>query len=377
MHSGISRLMRAMQQRFPQASQFVDFSEFASGPALVKGVAASPCFVNVCGEWGHKLRRLAEDKRGTDTAMQSLRKEMTNLYSKSGPTAVMGGIRYSNKDSNIESVSGVAYSMIGETTPATFYTALTTSMMADGFMSRLCIVEYSGPRPPLNTARATKPSKELADWLAGLAWHAVTLGSKNEFRQVALDLDVEELISDFESECDKHINSTRDESYRQAWNRAALKVMRMAGLLAASDNPIFPCVTFEHVEWALALVRRDIATFMRRWEAGDIGDADDDHKRRVKLMDVLHKAFNPTHPLNVDERTRKMLQCCVMPLKYLLPKLSNQTAFTCHKLGQNEAIKLTLRNLCDAGVLVEIPAPTLEKDFNYRGKAYRLLDPSL
>jgi len=376
MHSGISSLLRAMQMRYLLAGDFVDFKDYASGPALVKAVAERPCFVNVCGEWGHKLRRLAEDKRGTDIAMQSLRKEMTNLYSKSGQSATVGGIGYSDTSTNVNDMKCVAYSMIGETTPPTFYNALTTSIMSDGFMSRLCIVEYSGPRPPLNTTRQSEAAEALAIWLTTLAWHAKTLASKNEFRPVEFDSDADELIGDFELECDRNINSTKDESYRQAWNRAALKVRRITGLFAASDEPMRPIGTLDHMTWALTLVRRDIATFMRRWEAGDIGDADDDHKRRMKMMDFLRKARLHDYNKVKDARTRKLLEKGVVPLKHIQQGLSNQAAFTNHKLGQNAAIKATLRDLCESGVLHEVMKTTLTEQFDYNGKAYTISDPS-
>lgn len=376
MHTGISTLVRAMQKRWPYAGQFVDFRDYASGPALVKAVAARPCFVNVCGEWGHKLRRLAEDKRGTDTAMQSLRREITNLYSKSGQTSMVGGIAYSNQDQNVEDAGCVAYSMIGETTPKTFYEALTTSMMADGFMSRLCVVEYGGLRPTQNLNQQAEPSEALANHLTALAYQASQWATAGTFCQIQYGSDVEELITDFDLECDRHINSTRDESYRQAWNRATLKVMRISGLLAASDNPTAPTITHEHLQWALTLIRRDIATFMQRWDAGDIGDADDDHKRRVKMMDIVRRATISEYRKVKDPRIRKMLEDYIVPIKFIQQGLSNQTAFKAHKLGQNEAIKLTLRDLCDSGVLVEIPKAKLVQQYEYAGRAFQIVDPT-
>lgn len=127
LHGGISKFMAAIASRQPAAWQFVKFSEYASGQALQKECDTSPSFVAVSGEWGRKLKRFSDD-RG-DGPMASLRTTMTNLYQKSGPRSVVGGISYSSSDKNIASVNGVAFSMVGEATPIQYYNALTESMM--------------------------------------------------------------------------------------------------------------------------------------------------------------------------------------------------------------------------------------------------------
>lgn len=89
LHSGISALCKAAYNKCPAIMDFVNFSDFASGPALVKEVVAQQSMVNVAGEWGRKLKRMAHDD-GRDGALSTLRTVMTNLYQKIRATSHCG-----------------------------------------------------------------------------------------------------------------------------------------------------------------------------------------------------------------------------------------------------------------------------------------------
>lgn len=369
MHSGVSALITAASARSPTIRQFVDFSDFASGPALIKACAATTSFVNVCGEWGHKLKRLSVDD-GRDTAMSTLRMTMTNLYQKSGPQSIVGGITYSNKDSNIQSVSGVAYSMIGETTPKTFYSSLTESMMEDGFLSRFVIVEYNGSRPALNTDQRRDPPAVVSDYLGQMANTAQNMLSTGKLQPIDVSQEAAKLIYDFEQECDTQINSTKEESWRQMWNRASLKVMRVSGLLAVGDNYIHPCIKKEHVEWALTLIRRDIAIMQRKLEEGDVGT--DDSSRENKALAVIRDYFvNGVAPgYGVPPAMRDN---GIFPQMLIQKKCQKVPAFVAHRGGSTEALKQVLRSLCESGYIMEVDKTKLIEMYNFHGKCYRVI----
>lgn len=369
MHSGISSLITAAANRQPPVMRFVDFSDFASGPALRKAVAANPSFVNVAGEWGHKFKRLANED-GRDTPMNQLRTVMTDLYQKSGPASIVGGITYSNKDSNIASVAGVAYSMIGESTPGRFYEALTETMMEDGFLSRFLIIEYTGERPPLNREPLREPSKALGDAVADLCTHSMTLLDRQETVMVDRTNEASLMIEKFERECDAQINGTNDEMWRQMWNRAALKMMRISALLATADNWLNPIINKEHVDWALETIKKDISIMSKRIEAGDIGTNDDSRERKiVKILKEFLEAPVPAG-YNVSEDMRK---AGIIPRKYLQIRTARQTAFTQHRGGANMALDLTLRSMCDSGYIMEVDKMKMSDSLGFHGKAYRIL----
>jgi hypothetical protein len=366
MHSGISALVNAATMCEPSTHQFVNFTDFASGPALVKACATQSSFVQVAGEWGQKLRRLSNDT-GNDTAMATLRAKMTDLYQKSGPQSIVGGINYSQAEGNIASISGVAYSMIGETTPKTFYSSLTETMMEDGFLSRFTIVEYTGTRPPLNPDPQPVPNKWLADAVGALAKQALGINRI----PVACAPEASVHVQAFEKECDAEINSTTDESWRQMWNRASLKVMRVAALLAVADHATHPCVLEQHVVWALDLIRRDIAIMKARLEAGEIGS--DDTSRERKALAVIKDYFQ-RDVADGYEVPKEMRARGIIPHKIIQIRCQRTPAFVAHRAGSSEAVKQVMKTLVENGHLMDVAKDQMVKEFDFHGKCYRLLN---
>lgn len=370
MHSSISKLSHLMMNAdAPAFSGFMDFSDYASGPALVKAISNSKAgsFVNVAGEWGRKLRKMGDDH--TEGPMSSLRTVMTNLYQKSSAGTIVGGIGYSDKEKNIAATSGVAYSMIGETTPDTFYESLTNTMMQDGFMSRFIVIEYTGLRPEFNTANSVQIPNDLYEILLNGA-AAVMHCPPGGYKDVAMSREAQIMLDAFDKHCDQQINATDDESWRQMWNRAHLKTLKVAGLLAVTDCPASPVVTEEHAEWALNLIHRDIKIMGRKMASGDVGDGD--IAREKKLLSVLHSyLMNPiAEGYKVPDEMRK---AGVVARKYLQIRLQRTNSFMKHKLGQTLALDHTIRSLCDSGYLVEVAKDKLPPEWNFHGKAYRIL----
>lgn len=369
MHSGLSYILAKLRESVPQAQAFVDFNDFASGQALIKACAANPCFVNVAGEWGRKLKRLSSEDKA-DGPMSMLRTVMTNLYQKSGPAAMVGGLTYSNKENNIASVTGVSYSMIGETTPGTFYESLTEAMMEDGFLSRFTIIEYTGIRPETNPNANPNMDNDLADAIAGLCVHAVTLLSRFQSCPVNFSPEARQMLTDFDKECDREINSTNEEAWRQMWNRAHLKTLRISGLLAVADNWVSPMVLPHHVNWAFEVVRRDIKIMTTRLLSGDIGITDD--SRESKLISIILDYFTKDIPESYGIAPG-VREAGIVPRKYLAMRTSKAQNFASFRGGSTAALDAALKAMCDSGYIQEVPKTTVSQ-YGFHGKAYMVLD---
>ena len=370
LHGGPSAVINQLMSACPEASEFVDYSNFVSAPALTKAVAANPSFLNIWGEFGKTLERMASQERG-DNVIQQLRTVLTNLYQKSGPGSVFGGLGYSDKDKNVASVSGVAYSLIGETTPGTFYDSLTDSMMADGFLSRFTIVEYMGERPRLNKDLKVPLDPDLKEHLLTL-YRASSSCNKNGGTptEAQLEPDAEEFLDVFNNKCDREINSTNNEGWRQMWNRAHLKVYRISAILAAVDNPCFPVLTLDHAMWAYDLVMRDIKIMQRRITAGDVGSSDATREAKILALALTYLKTPLTASYAIPEQ---MVKDGVIPRKYLQINTQRTSCFTTHKLGQVASMDMAIRSLCEGGYISELPKVEAIQKYAFHGKCYRIL----
>ena len=372
MHSGIASLIHAVRQRVPGVQNFVDFTQYVSGPALVKACGQNSSFLNVSGEWGRRLRAIAADKEGHAS---SLRTAMTDLYQKSGATSLVGGMGYSNKDNSTATVSGVAYSMIGETTPDTLYNCLTEDMMADGFLSRFTLVEYTGERQPGNPHAGFAPGPELIEALCQLVVQSVTLKDRGQgAAQVGVDVQAQAMLAEFDRYCDAQINSSQDEAWRQMWTRAHLKVLRLAANIAIGCNCYNPVITEECAAWAMDVIQRDIALMRRKIDQGDIGVGDDSRERKMKavLKDFLTQHFAEPNGYHISNAAALQAKGYV-PRKYIHIRCSRLACFTAHKLGATRAVDDTIRSLIDSGYLQEMDKKRIAEEYGANGRVFAVM----
>jgi hypothetical protein len=371
MHTGISDLLAAVAKTHPEVFRFINFNQMASGPALIKAFEKDPCFVHIAGEFGDMFESIETAQPGS--AQSTLRSAMKRLYTKSGINSIAGGIEYSNRDNNVASLQAVGYSMIGDTTPGTFYDAITEKAMSDGFMSRFTVVPYEGDRPNENTNRV-QPWKELVDWFAAIVGLAVTnLTSTNTWIEVQEHPDAKDMLARFSLYCDSNIRGNKRESFRQMWNRAHLKALRIAGLLAVGDCPKDPTITTVHATWAIQLVLRDIALFTKKLESGEVGEGDEAmHDSLAALIKEYYTQPLPTWC--VERGFNKLKLANLIPWNWLAKRTSKIRAFKKHKLGSNKALELALDEFKKAGLIAETGAADVWDKYAVKCKCFRVLE---
>lgn len=364
-HSGIPTLLRMGEVN--QAELFLRSTDFASGEALHKGLLESPGFLYLQGEFGRRLKRMSNPQ---DTPMQQFRTVMTNAYGKQ----YLEGKSYSNADKSMVGVERPALSFLGETTPGTFLECLTPDMMEDGFMSRFLVVSYRGPRPEPNEVRVYDLAPEDLAALRGMLFQSVKYQSPINTPPactVTPTADAYEKLRRFELDCIQSINATDDESERQVWNRAHLKAMKIACLLAVADNFAKPTINIGHVAWALNLVRADIDMFQSRQRNGDIGT--DDNARFMKMVAIIKDYLG--NPVKASYKVPTEMQGnSIIPHSYIQIRIGkNVPCFNNYRQGQKAAINHTISSLIDGGYLMEVEKLKVAEAYNYHGRAYRII----
>jgi hypothetical protein len=366
MHEGIPAMLRLADR--PLAYSICRAQDFASGEALHKALLREPGFLYLQGEFGRKLKRMSNP---TDAPMQSFRTIMTNAFGK----RFLEGKEYSNPENSLNGVDWPALSFLGETTPGTFLECLTEDMMADGFMSRFLVVSYPGDRPLPNRVRNGQLPRDDLDHWRGLVDHALQyqFPISTPAAIVAKPTpEAEAMLDAFDLSCIANLNATDEESERQVWSRAHLKAMKVACLLAVADHYLVPTVRPEHVEWALALVRRDVEVFQSRNRNGDIGSGDNARER--KLMSIIRDyILSPSIPPSYKVPVQ-MHKDGFIPRSYLQIRITSLPAFANHKLGATKALDEAMRSLAANGYVMEVKQDKVVEMYGHFGKTYRILD---
>ena len=364
--SGISRLFHSIQSQVPMISDFAGPAVFASGPALHRVLSEKPCFVSVLGEFGFTVQRLSNPR--ASSAEITLKQLILDAFGKSGYGQVLQPSVYSDKEKNIQPVASPNMTIIGESTPESFYDTLDQSHIASGFLSRFMILEYTGDRPARNPNFGLEPSASLKQKFCDIVVAAVSTANNNTICQVQMDQGGKKVLDDFDDYVDNKIRGAND-VIREIWNRAHLKALKLAGLVAVGCNPHMPVVSTAMATWAIKLIEHDARSMEKRFVAGDVGQGDskqmNDMRRLVegylKLSLAEVKKYGVTEQMHIGR---------IIPYQYLIKKSYNLSSFKNDRLGSTMAIKRTLQTLVDSGNLSLIAPAVLDKTYAYNGVAY-------
>jgi len=376
--SGTDKLINAIRNDVPSAELFIGPGVFASGPALLKYIAStSNCFVTMQGEFGLTLQAMTSPRASAH--LVQLKQALLDLYSKSGAGEVLRASQYSQKENSTPAVESPAVSLIGEGTPETVFGPLNETSITDGLLPRFLLIEYKGPRVPLQENRIVAPWPELANDLKTLTSHAHKQMHNRNVIDVQPDYEARRIFKDFGEKCDRRINDADTGSVKELWNRAYLKVVRLAALVAVGVNPFEPTITATEALWAIGIEEANINNLLSRFECGEVGDQTDDNARVNKLREIINAYFERSS----SEFTSKSLlplqehrKAGVIPERYLFQRTNTVTAFKNARQGARLALKSAIEQLISFGEIVRVPNKQLPNFTASHAALYALAEES-
>lgn len=375
MAEGIDKLMSEIKMQVPTSTGFIGPAEISSGSALFKYLGnTSQSFVSLLGEFGLRIKQLsAVNANGAEV---SLRRMILDLYNKSGYNRVLAASAYSKKEDSTNSVPSPAFSILGESTPERFYEVLNEDMISEGLLPRFLLIEYKGGRVPNNENRANvKPTRQLIEMLASLAAHCETINHSSPRRVIDVRSDeaATKFLYDFDKLADAKINTADKDTIRQLWNRAHIKVLKLAALVAVGENMFDPVISHSTVLWAANLVKQDIRTLTERFEAGQIGGNTFELNQIKDIVRIIReyaeKDFEYVKKYNALEAMHKNK---VISNTYLSLRLSKMASFRNDKAGGAIALKRSIQNMIDNGHLISLTSIETSSKYSTTQKAYAI-----
>lgn len=378
MATGINNLMTTVADctraiSVPAAQKFLGPGDFASGQALVKHFDQHPdqlSFLSIFGEFGFKMQQITSPRAsGSDLAFMQ---QLLNLYQKSGEGSVLADTSAAKKENSATGVKSPAFSMLAESTPEIFYEVISEDNIKSGLLSRFITLEYTGPRVPFNeNHRNVKPTPELIDKLVNLCTMSLNMQRNDTVCEVAMTDEAREFFAQVELLTTNVINHTKKDALRDLWNRAHLKTMKLAALVAVGIDYMNPVVDLNCAKWAYNIVSTDIMALTARFRRGDIGRESNESEQaqlvHQRAIEFLERPFKEVAKYSIPKaiHTARMV-----PYSYLSRTLLCNKLLKKHKHGPTKALKDALAVLVASGDLAPVGKGTLLNTYKYAGECY-------
>ena len=375
MASARAALMSSVCKTVPAATTFIFPSRIASTQALVGHLELNPVGLAIVGEFSGELLRMS-GPRASEIGRE-LEATYLDIYGKSSNSSAYEGYVRADRTKNVKRVQAPNLSILGESSPERIDEMLTNENIASGLLPRFTFIRYEGIRVPENEAHSsTYPSPELIDRLAGLCSNVLAM--QNPFRgyEVVFTEDAQALRKRFSNFCDDEINNGGSSALVELWNRASLKAMKLAALVAVGHNPYQPVISLEQMQWAIDIEHYSIISLIGKLEAGEAGDATEE--RRIEAIRNAIKFYieSPWHSVKGYGVDGYIHEQRIIPYQYLQRKINKIKAFKKEGyLDQSDLLKKTLKILVERGDIAEISKAVLAKDYNFSGGAFALSNP--
>lgn len=351
--TGIDTVITRMLKTLPSATRFIGPSGFASGQALLRTLDKTQSFVSVLGEFGITLQQICDSR--ANSAQTMLKRVLLDLYSKSGAGKIMHSNVYADSDKNTKQIVSPALTLLGESTPVSFFDMIEQEHIAEGLIPRFTFVAYTGKRPKRNKTAFFPPDELMINTLVDIATQATLLEQNTNVINVQMDNGAQALLDNFDEYADDQINNAHSEVETQLWNRAHLKALKMAGLIAVGVQYEAPIITRDIADWAIDFIKRDVSSIVEQFADGAIGSGESRQEAEIRDAIMAYHGLTPSTRRGYKVPLKLVNEGCLVPFVYLRRRLNKLKVFNQSRIGGTKAIAFMLDNMVTEGSLKLMP----------------------
>lgn len=274
--SGKEHSKRVIERILEDANEadLVGPKAYTSEAGVMSALLMQPRHISISDEFG---RYLASSRASGNANKQDAQSAFMEIFGRLD--GVYRGTGYSTHNMTKEQAEAVknrkivrpALTILGMTTPATFYEALGNMDVKDGFLNRFLIVNSPVERQLSRPVHLSKPPAAIIDWIRDHAW-AHDSSDEDDMSEVRAKLEpqmvTDPVVIPFASECDRlleemeleileEMNRLDEFGMAELFGRTIEIAMRVALIVAVSEGA--NRIRRRHLEWA-----RDYVFFYHR-----------------------------------------------------------------------------------------------------------------
>jgi hypothetical protein len=270
-------------------------SGYTSSGAVYSALLKSPAHIATIDEIG-KLLKMSRAK-GNAHAEAALDKLVEAFGRQDGilrpPTYSTMTLKDHQKPAE-RVIHNPAITMLGATTPGTFYENLTTDLVKDGFLGRCIVVESQQPRQLTRFVDRTPPPDHIIEWCNAVHVSGAAEGNLSDVMVCDVPTDpiklpfcdsCRSLMEAFEAELNESKTAGEGEGLDVLLGRSLEKSLKLAMIAAKAEDPAAREVRASHLEWAISYVRHydnQLLRAVRRNRVESVTDGD--MKRAIEFI---------------------------------------------------------------------------------------------
>ncbi|WP_133365316.1 hypothetical protein [Qipengyuania sediminis] len=360
----------------PCAASFRFPGHFASSEGLMKWLAnKSSCGFSIQGEFAAKVKAMHSPKaQANQVALLAL---YLDLFNKSGDGKFLNGMAYSDEAKNTAPVESPALTIIGEST-FDLFEGLDQRAISNGFLTRFNVFHTEAPRPYLNPNVGALAPNPLVERLRGITATCASYSALSPAIRVSINAEAQARLIACERQATDFVNAGGSNVHAELWNRAYLKAVKLASLIAVGVNEHNPVIDLAAANYAIELVAKQTTWLTSKFESGDVGEeGGNESKQRAHILKTMANYFG--HEMDWGNSDRVLRLNGIIRQSYFQSMMSRYPAFKDDRRGATAAIKAMLYSMSENGEIQPAEAVSMSSLLQKKSKAraYYLAEPKI